>query len=251
MFFTDRASIEGAHRTGAGYLAADVRVARTGIQVYSGHEVGKPEMPTVRVWRPDKQVFAHGAMASAAHKPVTIGHPAQMVDSTNWKREAVGWTGDQVARDGEFLKIPMLLADQSAIDAVQNGTKEISCGYSSELHWGAGTTPTGEAYDAVQREISINHIAIVPKGRAGAECRFGDSADQTFLRDAAGLPAMLVDADTGAPIELNEDLIAAIVAEAARVGLSVYEYVKNVLRYQKAAVELGARELDPEAKEEK
>jgi len=62
---------------------------------------------------------------------------------------------------------------------------------------------------------------------------------------------MLVDADTGAPIELNEDLIAAIVAEAARVGLSVYEYVKNVLRYQKAAVELGARELDPEAKEEK
>jgi len=154
MFFTDRASIEGAHRTGAGYLAADVRVARTGIQVYSGHEVGKPEMPTVRVWRPDKQVFAHGAMASAAHKPVTIGHPAQMVDSTNWKREAVGWTGDQVARDGEFLKIPMLLADQSAIDAVQNGTKEISCGYSSELHWGAGTTPTGEAYDAVQREIS-------------------------------------------------------------------------------------------------
>jgi hypothetical protein len=70
----------------------------------------------------------------------------------------------------------MMLADQTVIDAMQSGAREISCGYSCDLEWGDGVTPDGLAYHAKQRAISINHIAVVLKGRAGSECRIGDSA---------------------------------------------------------------------------
>ncbi len=39
MKFTDLAPIAGTRRTADGYLVADVRTARTGIQLYAGHEI--------------------------------------------------------------------------------------------------------------------------------------------------------------------------------------------------------------------
>ncbi|MQX46580.1 DUF2213 domain-containing protein, partial [Sinorhizobium medicae] len=70
MKFTDLAPIAGTRRTADGYLVADVRTARTGIQLYAGHEVGKPEMATVKVYRPEDQVFDKASLGSYAHKPV-------------------------------------------------------------------------------------------------------------------------------------------------------------------------------------
>src|SRR5690606_2300087 len=40
----------------------------------------------------------------------------------------------------------------------------------------AGQTANGEAYDAVQKNIRANHVAIVQRGRAGSEVRIGDDA---------------------------------------------------------------------------
>lgn len=175
MQFNDRAPVTGIHRTANGYLAADVKISRTGVQTYSGHELGRPEMREVRIYRPAEQVFSHAAMASAAHKPITVDHPPGTVDATNWKSHSVGWSGADVARDGEFLRVSMLVADAAAIASIENGTRELSCGYSSSLRWDSGRTESGEAYDAVMGDLKINHIAIVPKGRAGSECRIGDS----------------------------------------------------------------------------
>ena len=44
MNFTDIVTVAGTRRTGDGYLVADARIARTGIQTYSGVEIGRPEM---------------------------------------------------------------------------------------------------------------------------------------------------------------------------------------------------------------
>lgn len=87
---------------------------------------------------------------------------------------ARGHTSDEVLRDGEFVKIPMLVADQAAVDAIRGGTRELSIGYQCDLDFTAGTSPTGEAYDARQVNITIDHVAIVPLGRAGPDCRIGD-----------------------------------------------------------------------------
>jgi hypothetical protein len=235
MFFTDRATISGTHRTADKYLAADARIARTGIQIYSGREVGKPEMATARVYRSPEEVFAPAAMASIAHKPITLDHPAENVDASRWKGTAVGWTGESVARDGHTIRVPMMVADAGAIASIDSGARQLSAGYTCDLVWGAGTTPEGEAYDARQVGIRVNHVAIVPAGRAGSECRIGDSAmGATFLRDAAGAPVVLVDRSSGARLKLTADHITAIEVEAAKAGMGVPAYVADVLRYELA-----------------
>ncbi|MGJ0397421.1 MAG: DUF2213 domain-containing protein [Methylocystis sp.] len=170
----DAVALGDARITKHGYLVADARVARTGIQDYRGFEVGKPEIATVRVYRPETEVFSRDAMASFAHRPTTIDHPPEMVTAENWSKYAVGDTGDEVVRDGDYIRVPLTLMDKSAIDAVRAGKRELSAGYFCDLDFTPGKTPAGEAYDAVQRNIRGNHLAVVDAARAGSKCRIGD-----------------------------------------------------------------------------
>lgn len=176
MKFTDAVSIAGTRRRDDGYLVADARVARTGIQIYAGHEVGKPEMPVVRVYRPDAEVFSRDTLASFAHRPVTNDHPAEPVTADNWKTHAVGNTSDEVARDGSMIRVPLMVSDGATIKLIEDGKRELSAGYTCDLQFEAGKTADGETYDAVQKNIRANHVAIVQRGRAGSEVRIGDGA---------------------------------------------------------------------------
>lgn len=175
MLVTDTATLTGTRRTRDGYLVVDALIARTGIQIYAGSEMGEPTMDTVRVFRPEAEVFSDRALVSFAHRPVTSDHPAQMVTAETWRDTAVGTTGDTVTRDGEFVRVPFTLMDAATIKLVDEGKRELSAGYTATIEWTPGTTPGGEAYDAVMTGIHGNHLAIVSKGRAGASCRIGDA----------------------------------------------------------------------------
>lgn len=179
MLLTDTVELSGTRRTRDGYLVAQVRAARTGIQTYLGSEVGRPDLAVVRVYRPPEEVFASDAMATAAHRPVTNGHPKQAVTAETWRDVSVGYTGGDVVRDGSFLQVPLLLADAAAIEDVESGRRQLSFGYTCDLDWTAGTTPEGEPHDAIQRGIRINHLSIEQRGRAGSECRIGDAGAQS------------------------------------------------------------------------
>lgn len=174
MFLTDRVSVTATRRTADGYLVADAKVARTGVQVYTGAEVGRPEMPIVRVYRPPEEVFSQDAMRSYAYRPVTIDHPSKMVDATTWKGVASGQTGGEVVRDGDFVRVPLVLMDAAAIKAYEAGKRELSMGYTSEIVFQDGFTPDGKQYDAVQTQLRMNHLAVVDLARGGAELRIGD-----------------------------------------------------------------------------
>jgi cation transport regulator ChaB len=160
--------------TNDGYLQTSPRIARTGIQIYRGSEVGAPDMETVRVYRPEAEVFSKDTLASFAYRPVTNDHPDENVTSKNWKKLAVGQLSGDVARDGEFMRIPMAVMDQKTIDDVNRGKSQLSAGYRATLEWGEGKTPTGEIYDAMQRGIRANHVAIVSAARGGSKLRIGD-----------------------------------------------------------------------------
>jgi hypothetical protein len=164
------------HITSDGYLVARPRVARTGIQIYAGAEVGKPHMDRVRVYRPEEEVFNKDAMASLAHRPITNNHPPEAVTADNWKKYSAGQVGDEVARDGEFIRVPLVVMDGNCIRDIKNGKKEISLGYGANLEWRSGVTDKGEAYDAVQTGIRVNHLAIVDAARGGAKLVIGDDA---------------------------------------------------------------------------
>lgn len=176
MNFTDIVTVAGTRRTGDGYLVADARIARTGIQNYLGAEIGRPEMATVRVYRPGAEVFSEDTLRSAAHRPVTNEHPPEMVTSENWKKYSVGQTGDEIAGEGIFIRVPLMVSDEAAIQDIESGKQELSAGYVCDLDFTAGMTPAGEAFDAIQKNIRINHIAIVRRGRAGSKVRIGDVA---------------------------------------------------------------------------
>jgi hypothetical protein len=174
MLMFDKLTVGDVRRTGDGYLVADAKIARTGIQNYLGSEVGKPDIAVVRVYRPEEEVFHADSMASFAHRPITLDHPPESVTAKNWKRFAVGVASNEVTRDGGFVRIPMMVTDQAAIDAWEGGQRELSNGYDCELDFTPGRTNDGQEYDAVQRRIRGNHIAIVSAGRAGSQCRIGD-----------------------------------------------------------------------------
>ena len=203
----DRLTLDGVRKTTDGYLTADARVARTGIQIYRGSEVdpdnehGLRDRAQVRVFRPASEVFDREAMATYAHRPITNDHPVGAVDATNWKQLAVGMTGGEVVKDGEFIRVPMVLMDAAAIEAVENGKRQLSMGYTTVLKFDAGTTPEGEAYDAVQTDLRMNHLAICQLARGGDKLKIGDTTKKglghmttrTIIVD--GLPVDVTDKD--------------------------------------------------------
>jgi hypothetical protein len=188
------------HRTADGYLAASPRIARTGIQVYKGWEMGVPEKETVRIYRPEKEVFAPDSLRSYAHKPVTNDHPKEAVTSDNWRKYAVGHTADEILRDGGFIRIPIMISDANTIQDIEEGKTQLSLGYTMELDWTPGKAPNGEAYDGVQRNIRANHLALVAAARGGKELRVGDSTEGTTLMKKITVDNASFDVDDAAAV---------------------------------------------------
>ena len=180
MKFTDAATLQGTRKTADGYLVTEAFAVRTGIQYYAGAEVGLMDRSVVRVWRPEDEVRKPASLATFSHAPVTMGHPSDGVTTDNWADLAKGEVSTEATWDGNKIKLPLIVKDALAIAAIEGGTRELSAGYTCELELADGFTPDGEAYDAIQRNIKINHLAIVPQGRAGAECRIGDGAQATW-----------------------------------------------------------------------
>lgn len=174
--FFDRTPIKGFKKTRDGFLLADVKVARTGVQTYLGRELGRPHLDRVTVYRPEEEVFSDESIATYVNRTVTDDHPTEMVNAKNWKKTSVGATGGKVLRDGEFVTLPMMVLDAAAVSKIEAGKRELSCGYDAELVWEDGLTPDGVPYQAKQRNIRVNHVAIVDAGRAGSECRIRDAA---------------------------------------------------------------------------
>lgn len=214
MMLTDAVEVGRTRRTKDGYLVADAKVARTGIQTYFAGELGLDGDPTrqVRLYRPPDEVFARDAMASYAHRPVTIDHPTELVTSDNWKEHASGQTGDEVMRDGDFVRVPVMLLDQEAIKAVETGRKELSMGYTMTLDMSPGETADGQKYDAVQKDLRMNHLAIVARARGGSELRLGDDTMedctvQTKTITVDGIPVETNDAGAQVIAKLQKDVV--------------------------------------------
>lgn len=234
MNLNDAFVIDGVRKTGDGYLAAFARVARTGIQVYKGHELGRPDLDTVRVYRSPEEVFHEDSLRSYAHRPVTLKHPSTPVNSKNWRKHAGGQTGDEVVRDGDFVRVPLVMMDAALIDAYEkDGIKELSMGYSTDIKWRTGVTDAGEPYDAVQTAIRANHLAVVPLARGGDKLRIGDNefeddninnGEYTMKLVIDGLTVQVADDQSGSIIERH---IAKLVADLKSVNDSFEDFKKK------------------------
>jgi len=174
--------------TKEGYLDCVGSCARIGVQVYS--KDGKP----FKEFRSEEEVFNEDSLESHKLQPVTIQHPNSLVDCDTFKDLSVGITGTNPRRDGDFLKNDFRIMDGGAInwikDQVENGKEvEISMGYNSEVIEEPGIF-RDEKYDAIQKNIRINHAALCDQGSA----RAGRGAKLKFDSEETGkLVSFLID----------------------------------------------------------
>ncbi len=158
--------------TPEGYLLCrNVPIARTGEQVYLARELGLrdgDQERSISVRREEEDVFDPVAMASFEGKDVTDEHPPTAVTPENHAVYSKGHL-QNVRREGDYLVADLFIKDPILISEVKNGVKrEVSCGYDCEY------VLTGDGYK--QTHIRGNHVAIVPRGRAGHEVAIHDSA---------------------------------------------------------------------------
>jgi hypothetical protein len=148
-----------------GFLRTEGNATRVGVFRYL-----KSDGSIILELRHPDEVFKADSVRTLRGVPVTNRHPTEgVVNSKNAKNWQVGYTGD-VKVDDPFIKAEVTITSDEGIQAVQNGTQELSCGYQCELDYTPGEW-NGLRYDAIQRNIRYNHLAIVDQGRAGSSVR--------------------------------------------------------------------------------
>lgn len=169
-----------------GSLVAEVFAARTGLQDYAGYEVdptnahGLRDRAVVKVYRPESEVFKADSLATFAAAPVTVDHPTQPVTADNWRALGVGEINGDVVRDGQRVRVPIIVRDARAVQAATSTHKQLSMGYATNLVFPTdGKHPDGTACDAYQTDLKINHIALVRAARGGPELRVVDERPAT------------------------------------------------------------------------
>ena len=159
--------------TPEGYLIChDVPIARTGEQEYLARELnldGDPDR-VVPVYRHPEDVFDAAVLASFEGKDVTQQHPPENVGPANHAMYSKGHV-ENVRRNGEHIVADLHIKDAGLISDIKNGVmREVSCGYLCNY------VPEGNGFK--QTHIRGNHVAVVPRGRAGHEIAIKDAAVQ-------------------------------------------------------------------------
>lgn len=200
-------------------ICKDVPIARTGPQDYLARELmldGDPDR-VITVQRYPEDVFEDATLASLEGKPVTDGHPPENVGPENYAAYTKGHV-QNVRRDGDYIVADLYINDANLANEVRNNVKrEVSCGYLCNY------VPDGSGYK--QTRIRGNHLAVVPKGRAGASVSIKDAAPEaekgrktimnywkTFLAAFAGAAK---DAEPEELDKMVETTAAALDAEPA------------------------------------
>lgn len=157
-------------------LCRNVPIARTGEQVYAHGEipVQADASGRIRIQRDAAEVFRPETIASANGKPIVNDHPDEgPVTPFTWRKKSIGVVlnprqGDGLQFDNAFLYADLLITDEEGIKAIDEGKIQVSAGYDAgydEIEPGRGR----------QKDIVINHVALVDAGRCGPRCAIGDS----------------------------------------------------------------------------
>ena len=145
-----------ATKTAEGFIRDTPIVGRTGILVYRNADGTER-----KEYRPPDEAFKADSLASLMGKPITIGHKAFVTAGNAAQVAPVGSVLSAGRQDGNNIIADIVVYN------LDTDSRELSCGYTLDLDEKPGITPDGQHYDAVQRNIVYNHLAIVPQGRAG------------------------------------------------------------------------------------
>lgn len=149
--------------TPEGYLKDRPILTSTGIFEYTNSDGS-----VRRELRLPEDVFDPESLASYKGKPIIITHDAGMVTKDNVQKFQIGTILTEGYRSGEDVRAEIVIHNTDAMKDC--GLKELSLGYSLDLDETPGVW-NGQHYDAIQRNIRINHLALVREARAGDQAR--------------------------------------------------------------------------------
>ena len=209
IIVNDRVSYAITRReiTDEGFMRVPGRVARTGVQEYLAGELGLDGDPMriIRVMRPADEVFNEDSLASYLTSDVTVEHPSTMVNASTFKDVSVGTVITPGTQDGDFVVADLIVKDQAAIAAVNDGKVQLSAGYSAMYD---DNVPEGADYEFIQRNIRINHVALVDRARAGGQARLFDNKPKVNK-----MPVKIT-LDSGRDVTVEDDATAALIGDA-------------------------------------
>lgn len=161
--------------TEEGYLKDRPILTSVGIFEYR-NEDGSPRYEL----RLPEEVFDAESLASYKGKPIMITHDAGLVTKDNVHKVQIGTILSEGYKNGDDVRAEIIIHDTKAMK--ESGLKELSLGYNLDLEETPGEW-NGHHYDAIQRNIRINHLALVQAARAGEQARLNiDSRDSSTIK---------------------------------------------------------------------
>lgn len=209
--------------TPEGYLCVKGIAARTGVYQYLSSELGLegPER-MVGVYRSPESVFSPESMSSYADKDVTNDHPSDLVNSETFRTHSVGHVRSAI-QDGDNVVVDLIIKDQQTIDEINAGKAELSPGYLAEYVPVVGSDPMGTPYEFEQRDIVINHVAVVGAARAGKQARIFDHkpkgvpmAQRKVFLDSKKSRSIILDEEAASVVEEAVTALEEVAEEAEK-----------------------------------
>lgn len=168
--------------TSEGFLKAIADIARPGVFPYL-YEDGKityeAKLP-IDILSPETIASASGAPLTIDHPKDSMGNPI-LVKPENAQSLSHGNVSEPEIVDGK-IRVLLTALSQDAIDEIRKGKRELSIGFEYDLDPTPGQFE-GVNYDSAQKNIRINHVALVANGRAGEQIRIhGDNKNTMKYR---------------------------------------------------------------------
>ncbi len=166
----DSLPLNQTYYTPEGYLVDRPILTSTGIFEYHN-----PDGSIRRELRLPEDVFDPESLKSYKGRPIIITHDAGLVTKDNVAENQIGTILTEGYRSNDDVRAEIIIHNTDEMK--EAGLKELSLGYNLDLEETPGVWE-GQHYDAVQRNIRINHLALVREARAGEQARLNiDSRD--------------------------------------------------------------------------
>lgn len=235
--------------TPAGYVITSAKITRAGPVEYYGYELGllgREARKKFCINRTLDELTKPETLASFEGQTLTLTHPdSGEVTATQWKDKAIGHI-QNVRAQGNYLVCDAHIKDAAAIEVLKSsGVRELSCGYEPAVL----IERNGEIY---QTNIRGNHVAVVSKGRVGADCRLNDKQGRKMkkftLKDVITLlKGKRANDAEGGPLT-EEELIGMIAAlEATLADLDGNTDAETLQKAQEVADQLAELKAQLEA----
>lgn len=165
-------------------------ISKVGVFPYSGGQIS-PELDPdkiYQVYRPEEELADPETIESFKLIPWTDEHAMLGSEDdglTGAERKGVhGVIGEDVYFEDGYLKGNLKIFSNKLAELIDSGKKELSIGYRCLYDIVSGVY-NGVRYDAIQRQIRGNHVALVEEGRSGHDVAVLDHFKFTF--DTKGL----------------------------------------------------------------